>query len=115
MMPRFELIRRLNNLKQMSESPYDCETYHEALNAIGGNDTDWKKEDASAVYPGAIPTADEALAILNENDHGDDAWVLVASHQTPDDDGRIPTLSYPELIGTAMYYQALDKREESNQ
>lgn len=61
------------------------------------------KKDAGAA---SIPSADEALAIVNETGHRNSAWKLVVM----DIEDNRNELSYEELIGTAMYYKAKGKQ-----
>jgi hypothetical protein len=65
----------------------------------------------TAIRADELPTADEALAIINENKHHDYAWAIQAVTDCDFEVGR-RVMSYPELIGTAMYYRAMAQREE---
>ncbi|MDR3582520.1 MAG: hypothetical protein P4L67_04575 [Candidatus Pacebacteria bacterium] len=55
----------------------------------------------------AIPSADEALAIINENNHNGLKYKLFVSNAgTTDPRNAAYVLPYEEFIGTAMFYKA---------
>jgi hypothetical protein len=76
---------------------------NEALNAA--IDLIAKLRNDASVESSVIPTADEALAIINENDLVGREWELFAISTNPNDDGS-DILRHEEFIGTAMYHKA---------
>lgn len=72
-------------------------------------DSDEDQSKPEAAKSTAMPSTDEALGIINEAEHSDATWSIIALGH--DESGEISAfLLYEELIGTAMYYKAKDQQ-----